>query len=159
MSNQVPTGKWNVGGWYVTCISNCVLGNSSLNAIDSWGIQHYVAHQPIPFQPHLLSDKSQNSSHLPCYQYLAPSQTSGNRNCLILTLKVGKEVNKNTFKKKKDWPWLIWQQGWKSTGMQLDAAIFQLLICVNPYEMYFPGRCQSVPVPPDAWASLTWGME
>lgn len=45
MSNQVPADKWDVAGWYVTCISNCVLGNTSLNAIDSWGIQHYAVHQ------------------------------------------------------------------------------------------------------------------
>lgn len=52
MSNQVPTDKWNVAGWYVTCISNCVLGNASLNVIDGWGIQHYAVHQPSC--PHTL---------------------------------------------------------------------------------------------------------
>lgn len=113
MSNQVPTGKWNVAGWCVTCISNCVLGNSRLNGIDSWGIQHYAVHQPtiisIPFQRHLLrSDKGQNSFLQLCYQYLAQSQTSGNRNCTMLTLKFGEEVNKNTvvflfFFRDKDW--------------------------------------------------------
>lgn len=53
--------------------------------------------------------------------------------------------------------WLIWQQGCESTWMQLDAAIFQCLICINPYKIHFPGRCQSVLAPPDAWASLTKG--
>lgn len=62
MSNHEPTGKWNVAGCYVTCISNCVLGNSGLNAIDSWGVRHYAALQTTclqkkPFQPHgRLSD-------------------------------------------------------------------------------------------------------
>lgn len=47
----MPIGKWDV-----TCISNGVLGNGSLNTIDSWGIQHYAAHQasrlhPLPTPP------------------------------------------------------------------------------------------------------------
>lgn len=46
MSNHEPTGKWNVAGCSVTCISNCVLGNGGLNAIDSWGVQHYAAQRP-----------------------------------------------------------------------------------------------------------------
>lgn len=32
-SNQVPTGKWNVAGWNVTCISNGVLGNRRLTRL------------------------------------------------------------------------------------------------------------------------------
>lgn len=71
MSNQVPSDKWIVAGWYVTCISNCVLGNASLNGIDSWGIQHYAVHQlgclhTLP--THLpLSGKSESTSLHLCY--------------------------------------------------------------------------------------------
>lgn len=40
ISNHVFTDKWKVAGWCVTCISNCVLGNASLNVIDSREILH-----------------------------------------------------------------------------------------------------------------------
>lgn len=160
-SNQVPSGKWNVAGWYVTCISNCVLGNGSLNAIDSWGIQHYADHQPsclhtLPSPP--MSDKKLNNSMLPFYHYLAQSQKAGKRSC---------QITKNSIKIQvffffgQRWTLILKPGSFGSRNVNPHECnwmqLFSNVICINPYKMHFPGRCQSVPTPPDAWASLTKG--